>query len=465
MNDTFATWREAVSGGCHPISGDEVCAGYYSVPSSGVRLEKGTNPEQMDQALSKSWLPVALWIDEESGQLTGLLDGEEVNPSVIWPLCRQSPVPYEAYRAVAELGQDWPAFQTGRQFSHENQKASDEDLRLIGTRSFQDRIAPPSNAETFAQSGKEFEPPENASFRMRNHAQYFPVEAVSLTLKDPDAIYSPAGVYPDVFNLDHKNLGVLSSEVTVQTPNDLQKETVRHQNSKAGRTGLSDAEMSGPLKSGATHHKTLHRHPLPTDHAPPGHNQQSVGRHEILAEMLADLGEECETWLEKTGQINNQDTANQAGHFAERYSALEKEAEEARTLEKRPALELGRAIDGKWKPIVTAAAEGKKCMKRAVEPFLIAERLRMEEEARAEGLLTSAPVAPKAGLYGRKVGLRASYVMQINKEAALIEAFHNDQRLWRDPEVRLAIKRLAEADLRAGRDVDGAELVQELTAA
>ena len=248
-------------------------------------------------------------------------------------------------------------------------------------------------------------------------------------------------------------------------PNDPQIETVRHQNSKAGRTGLSDAEMSGPLKSGATHHKTSHRHPLPTDYAPTGHNQQSVGRHEILAEMLADLGEECETWLEKTGQINNQDTANQAGHFAERYSALEKEAEEARTLEKRPALELGRAIDGKWKPIVTAAAEGKKCMKRAVEPFLIAERLRMEEEARAEGLLTSAPVAPKAGLYGRKVGLRASYVMQINNEAVLIEAFRNDQRLWRDPEVRLAIKRLAEADLRAGRDVDGAELVQELTAA
>ena len=465
MNDIFAKWREAVNGNCDPISGDVVCAGYYRIPSDGVRLERGTNPEQMDQLTSQSWLPVALWIDEDSGQMKGLLDGEDVNPSVIWPLCRQSPVPYEAYRAVAELGQDWPSFQTGRQFSHENQKASDEDLRLIGTRSFQDRIAPPSDAETFAQSGKEFEPPESASGRMRHHAQHFPVEAVSLTSPDPGAIYSPAGVYPDVFNIDHKNLGVLSSEVVVQMPNDLQIETVRYQNSKAGRTGLSDAEMSGSLKSGTTHHKTSHRHPLPTDHAPPGHNQQSVGRHEILAEMLADLGEECETWLEKTGQINNQDTANQAGHFAERYSALEKEAEEARTLEKRPALELGRAIDGKWKPIVTAAAEGKKCMKRAVEPFLIAERLRMEEEARAEGLLTSAPVAPKAGLYGRKVGLRASYVMQITNEAALIEAFRNDQRLWRDPEVRLAIKRLAEADLRAGRDVNGAELVQELTAA
>ena len=465
MHDIFAKWREAVIGNCDPISGDEVCAGYYRVPSEGGHMQGNTITDQISRVPIRSWLPVALWIDEESGQLTGLLDGEEVNPSVIWPFCRQSPVPYEAYRAVAEWGQDWPSFQTGRQFSHKNQKVSDEDLRLIGTRSFQDRIAPPSDAETFAQSGKEFEPPESASGRMRHHAKHFPIEAVSLTSPDPGAIYSHAGVYPDVFNVNHKNLGVLSSEVTVQMPNDPQIETVRHQNSKAGRTGLSDVEIIGSLKSGTTNHETLHRHPLPTDHAPPGHNQQSVGRHEILAEMLADLGEECETWLEKTGQINDQDTANQAGHFAERYSALEKEAEEARTLEKRPALELGRAIDGKWKPIVTAAAEGKKCMKRAVEPFLIAERLRIEEEGRAEGLLTAAPVAPKAGLYGRKVGLRATYVMQINNEAALIEAFRNDPRLWRDPEVRLAIKRLAEADLRAGREVDGAELVQELTAA
>ena len=106
MNDTFATWREAVSGGCHPISGDEVCAGYYRVPSEGGRMQRNTITDQISRLPIRSWLPVALWIDEESGQLTGLLDGEEVNPLVIWPLCRQSPVPYEAYGAVAEWGQD-----------------------------------------------------------------------------------------------------------------------------------------------------------------------------------------------------------------------------------------------------------------------------------------------------------------------------------------------------------------------
>jgi hypothetical protein len=196
-----------------------------------------------------------------------------------------------------------------------------------------------------------------------------------------------------------------------------------------------------------------------------GHNQQSLGKHEVLAEMLTDLLEEADTWLAGVGAIDNQNTANQAGHFAERFGSLEKEAEEARTVEKRPVLEQGRMIDGKWKSIVTGATDGKKRMKRAVEPFLIAERLRIEAEAQEAGILSSTLSSPRAGLYGRKVGLRAAYVMQVNDEAQLIDAFRNDPRLWRDNDVRAVIKRLAEADLQAGREVAGAELVQELTVA
>ena len=61
--------------------------------------------------------------------------------------------------------------------------------------------------------------------------------------------------------------------------------------------------------------------------------------------------------------------------------------------------------------------------------------------------------------------MRAAYVMQVNDEVQLIDAFRHDPRLWRDNDVRAVIKRLAEADLQAGREVAGAELVQELTAA
>ena len=465
MNDIFAKWREAVSGNCDPISGDEVCVGYYRIPSDGVRLERGTNPEQMDQLTSQSWLPVALWIDEDSGQMKGLLDGEDVNPSVIWSLCRQSPVPYDAYRAVAELGHEWPSSVTSTQSSHENGEASDEDLNSINTQGSQKLIDLPSDAETVARSGNQLSGSEIASDSKSSQAQKSHNEPSGVTSQDHVADYIPASVASKVSAPSPQNLGFQNAEVADQMTPGSNLQTVRHQDAVAGIAKFYQAPMSGSVQSRNSHPKASHQPPLSWDHAPPGHNQQSVVHHEILAEMLAALGLECETWLMKTGQIDDLDTANQAGHFAERYSALEKEAEEARTLEKRPALEWGRAIDGKWKPIVTAAAEGKKNMKRAVEPFLISERLRIEEEARAEGLLTSAPVAPRAGLYGRKVGLRATYVMQVTDEASLIETFRNDPRLWRDHEVRLAMKRLAEADLRAGREVSGAELVQELTAA
>ena len=145
---------------------------------------------------------------------------------------------------------------------------------------------------------------------------------------------------------------------------------------------------------------------------------------------------------------------------------LEKEAEETRTSEKRPVLEQGRAIDAQWKPIVASASDGKKRMKRELEPFLIAERERLEHEARLRGDWDDAILTnPKAGLYGRKISLRASYVLSIHDEEALRDYFVNDKRFWRDKDVRHVFKKLAEADLHAGREVPGAELVQELTAA
>ena len=381
----YEKWREAVSADCHSISEVGACAGYFRIPAGETyRGNQGTTDPD------RAWLPVALWEDDETGHLVGLVDGETVNPSVIWPICRQYPIPYEAYQKVAELGLDWPdAFDRG------------------------------SVTERLAQDGSK-----------------------------PSAE---------------------TQSVDIQTAADTDK-SVRN-TSENGRplaavitSGANSSKVNAPQDgrvSSATDNSGM-RFPEPERM---GHNQQSVGKHEVLGEMLADLLEEADIWLAGVGPIDNQNTANQAGHFAERFGSLEKEAEEARTVEKRPVLEQGRMIDGKWKAIVTGATDGKKRMKRAVEPFLIAERLRIEAEAQEAGILSSTLSSPRAGLYGRKVGLRTTYVMQVNDEAQLIDAFRNDPRLWRDPDVRAVIKRLAEADLQAGREVAGAELVQELTAA
>jgi len=387
MSDIFMTWREALSAGCRAISEDEACAGYFRIPAGDVfnGVQDG-GASHYDRA----WLPVALWQDAETDHLVGLVDGEAVNPSVIWPICRKYPVPYEAYQKVAELGIDWPdAFDRG---------SVTEGLAQYG---FKPSAQTQSLDIQFAADADKTS--RNASEKGR------PLAAIITS-------------------------GANSSKVNAP----------------------QDGRVSSTTDNYGMHFPEPDRM---------GHNQQSVGKHEVLAEMLADLLEEAETWLAGVGAIYDQNTANQAGHFAERFGSLEKEAEEARTVEKRPVLEQGRMIDGKWKPIVTGATDGKKRMKRAVEPFLIAERLRIEAETQEAGILSSTLSSPKAGFYGRKVGLRAAYVMQVNDEAQLIDAFRNDPRLWRDNDVRAVIKRLAEADLQAGREVAGAELVQELTAA
>ena len=385
MSDIFMAWREAVSAGCRSISEDEACSGYFRIPA-GEKYRGNQGTTDPDRA----WLPVALWQDAETGHLVGLVDGETVNPSVIWLICRQYPISYDAYQRVAEFGLDWPdAFGRG------------------------------SVAESFAQDG-----------------------------------FTPSAQ---------------TQSVDIQLAADADKTSLNA--SEKGRhlaaiitSGANSSKVNAPQDGRFASTKDNYGMHFPEPDRM-GHNQQSVGKHEVLAEILADLLEEAEAWLAGVGAIDNQNTANQAGHFAERFGSLEKEAEEARTVEKRPVLEQGRMIDGRWKPIVTGATDGKKRMKRAVEPFLIAERLRIEAEAQEAGILSSTLSSPRAGLYGRKVGLRAAYVMQVNDEAQLIEAFRNDQRLWRDPDVRAVIKRLAEADLQAGREVAGAELVQELTAA
>ncbi len=381
----YEKWREAVSADCHSISEIGACAGYFRIPAGETyRGNQGTTDPD------RAWLPVALWQDAETDRLVGLMDGEAVNPSVIWPICRQYPIPYEAYQRVAELGLDWPdAFDLG------------------------------SVTEGLAQY--DFTP----------SAETQSVDIQTAADKDKSVLNTSENGRP------------LAAVI------------------KSGaNSSIVNAPQDGRVFSATDNYGMRF-----TDHDSMGHNQKSLGKHEVLADMLADLLEEAETWLAGVGAIDNQNTANQAGQFAERFGSLEKEAEEARTVEKRPVLEQGRMIDGKWKPIVTGATDGKKRMKRAVEPFLIAEHLRINAEAQEAGILSSTLSAPRAGLYGRKVGLRAAYVMQVNDEAQLIDAFRNDPRMWRDPDVRAVIKRLAEADLQAGREVVGAELVQELTAA
>jgi hypothetical protein len=183
---------------------------------------------------------------------------------------------------------------------------------------------------------------------------------------------------------------------------------------------------------------------------------------DVVRLKITVLWDAASAWLASVGNVTTQVEADRAANYAEAFSDLEKEAEEARTSEKKPVLEQGRAIDARWKPVTSAAQECKKAMKKALEPFLVAEARRIEE---AEGGPGGYRQSPGAGTAGRRVALRRTRRVFVTDRNAFIAHYRRDTRLFADDAVQKVLLRLAEADLTAGKRVKGAELVEDQAAA
>ncbi|MHB2165661.1 hypothetical protein [Alsobacter sp. R-9] len=195
----------------------------------------------------------------------------------------------------------------------------------------------------------------------------------------------------------------------------------------------------------------------------PGHNSlgAAVDPALELKATIDGLWLQASDWLGAIGTVSSQLEADRCANFAERFSSLEKSAEEERTREKKPVLEQGRAIDAKWKPVIGAADDAKRAMKKALEPYLLAETRRLQE---AGGFGETAD-SVKAGTNGRRVSLRRTRRVSVSDRNAFIAHYRRDARVWDDEAVQKVVLRLAEADLAAGRRVPGAELVEEQVAA
>ena len=207
--------------------------------------------------------------------------------------------------------------------------------------------------------------------------------------------------------------------------------------------------------------------PWPEEVPALGHNSQSLNEAEVVGEEVEALALSAMNWLETLPTIENQSDADKAANYADRLSALETRAEEARVIEKRPSLEEGREIDARWKPVVSKAQDAKAKMKKAIEPYLVGERQRRIELARmavqgSESCFDPSDIEPpRAGTNGRRVGLRSKYTVRITEPSALMNHYRTDLRLWSDKAVKEAIAKLAEADLTSGAQIQGATLMEE----
>jgi hypothetical protein len=193
--------------------------------------------------------------------------------------------------------------------------------------------------------------------------------------------------------------------------------------------------------------------PWPDDVPPPGHNRIGQAPDAIIMAETAELREAAEGWLAAIGAVTTQVQADKAANFAERFAALEKAAEEARTAQKRPALEAGRSVDATWKPVVASAQEAKRWMKKTLEPFLLAELAKAVAQGREE--------TPKAGSAGRRIGLKRVRSVAVTDAALLQQAYRDDARIWRQDDVAALLLAVALQDLEAGLAVPGAALVEQ----
>jgi hypothetical protein len=168
--------------------------------------------------------------------------------------------------------------------------------------------------------------------------------------------------------------------------------------------------------------------------------------HADLTVELAAEKETVETFLKKP--ISTQQQADQAGVWAKRLAGISKKADEQFTVEKRPWLDGGTAVDEKWRDVRTESSALAKKLKKHGEAWLKeldriederqrkarddADRIRREAEAAAQRVADAARAAEEEKARRDAIaspGLAASFEQESQQEADLLEAEAEAKRL------------------------------------
>jgi hypothetical protein len=369
-------------------------------------------------------LPVRIWRDEGSGELLALRDGKIVDPYEVWTWVCLNPVSVEAYEEVLERGGRWS-----------------DDVGLGRKSEIDSAIAQEAVGHSRA-----------IARRARN------ADAVRSAVKPVTHHTAP--------EIGH-NSGAIHWRAGVETMADATPLNVQYGFSAGSAAGAEAAsETNSSASPGAGSGAWSDRG------ADTGADTAPTLAQSLSAEITA-LRTEVTAWLSGVGAIADQVTADRCANYAEAFSDLEKRAEGLRTAQKKPVLDQGRAIDARWKPVVSAAEEAKRQCKKAIEPFLIAETERLELELLAQiqaengdlSVLSSIPVSAKAGTFGRTISLRRVRKIVVSDRTALINHYHRDPRFLNDETVQKLLAKLAEHDLQAGVSVPGVQSMEEKIAA
>tara|TARA_R110000851_G_C13100092_1_gene568109 strand:+ start:8285 stop:9001 length:717 start_codon:yes stop_codon:yes gene_type:complete len=221
---------------------------------------------------------------------------------------------------------------------------------------------------------------------------------------------------------------------------------------------------------------------------PGGNNPPAFDAH---AANIADIREEAGAWL--TGEtIKSAEEAEAVKLLLDMARKAAKAADDERASEKEPHLTASKAVDAKWKPLITSAQTMADVCKEILTPWNIAEAARKEAEAavaraaaeaerqaeveatraaagnidareQADQLAASAKqaetIAKRAErAAGTGLGLRTTYRAEVTDFTAAARAFWTSHR---DRFEALTLT-IAQEQVRAGkRDIPGITVIEE----
>lgn len=197
--------------------------------------------------------------------------------------------------------------------------------------------------------------------------------------------------------------------------------------------------------------------------APAATNNANAADDVQLRETVAELKAEAEAWLKSIGgKVENQDQANKAADFADRFAEIEKDAETRRKAENDPLAKQVKEINARWKPISDAGAQAKTWAKNLTLEWQRAEKVRLLKEAAAAAeageVVRTDKLKPKTGTRGRAVTLRTRQEYRCTDYAAQFEHWKDKPEFREHLLVVQACGQLSKAALEANLEVPGAKL-------
>ncbi len=127
--------------------------------------------------------------------------------------------------------------------------------------------------------------------------------------------------------------------------------------------------------------------PITPDSTSPGIGHNRPDEYEAVKDRVARLVDAANVWLDKVPEITDDDRAGKASDFIGQLTAEIKKVEDTRKTEKQPHMDAAKAVDEKYKPLVTLLDRAKALLRPRLAAWLQkkeAEKAAAEKKAREE---------------------------------------------------------------------------------